>query len=455
MSRYVIIATAGRPVDWSVVKYDINGETYVTCASFIALAEYLRCRSDNNVDVIVIFPDSVDRRDVKCLREEFHNHGLKNFKFIFAEIEGNIRGLKFLGELYAIPSIILCVSSIYYLEGSKIVFDLTHGWNILPSLAMYCISLIKGLIEADVYIAEPCIVRTRARCGEDCLSNDIDVTLRIHKVDMPIFSKLYINISKVRETIDSISKIIPNVDKNMFHNIVNCVECLSSGVITLGWYYLYKIFNDSNNRRSIDYVENQLKNIIQILLEEELSVPEDVTLAHMSGRRVVNGDFITYRKRCSREGLFQLLYEILRFIIIIRILKKLGYYGDNVPGLSISFNKLQELLKELKNTNIMDKPTYLVTFENLRGVRRECSRNIKDFCEHIASKLGIDREKVDVIACWDKEDREKVCRNVVAHSGFTCPIVKECSINELKVNRDIERKIEEFGNKLVEYLLKI
>ncbi|NPA99903.1 MAG: hypothetical protein GXO10_00850 [Crenarchaeota archaeon] len=456
MSRYVIIATAGRPADWNVVKYEIDGHKYTTCASFIALAKHLKCRDDSDVKVIVVFPDSVDRNDIKCLISEFEKNDLRDYIFIFTEVEGNIGGRKFQGDLYAVPAVILCLSSIYFLDGFKIVFDLTHGWNILPSLTMYSISLIKKLVNADIYIAEPCITRTGFKCGDTCDSDKINVILKMHMISMPISARLFIDLCKVNHAIRCISTICSNFDVDVLNYIVNCVEYFSNGVITLGWYYMYKIFEKNN------FIENMLREFLERLLEDELKIPEDVYVAHLTGRRVVKNETVEYRIRCPREALFQLLYEILRFIVIIRIFRELGYRGSSVPGLSIEFHKLEELLDRLSNVGIIDKALYLVTINNLKNFKRECSyaSRYRDFCEYEASKRGSDKKQVNVIDLWrdyekdrNREKMDRICRNVVAHSGLVCPIVKRCSMASIEINRDLDEDICDFGNDLIRYLL--
>ncbi len=76
-------------------------------------------------------------------------------KIVRIEVSGYIRGVKYCGDIYAVPVALLSILLREYLEGKKLILDLTHGWNILPTLAMYAASLVRQMLNVEICLSEP------------------------------------------------------------------------------------------------------------------------------------------------------------------------------------------------------------------------------------------------------------------------------------------------------------
>jgi len=465
-----IIATIGRPTEWNIVKYQINNLPYTTCASFIALSEHFRDIYNSSVRIFLIVPDSVNREDLNCLKEELTHHNLKDSTdLVFVEVRGEIGGVRYLGDIYAIPAAILCIASLCILNRSRIIFDLTHGWNVLPSLIMYTISLIKNLTDSQVFIAEPYVGRKGGKeCGQLVKDEEIKSKLSILRLELPIEAQLNVSFKNIENAIKNIYMLYidnfsdkskrNNAIPDILINSVQAVEYFRNGIITLGWYHVYKILSEY---KSINNVRNIIREILELILNNEIRIPEDDRKALECVRKVVKDNEIMYNASCSKLTLFQFLYEVLSFIVLLDVYERAGYFGQNLPGLSVKLDKVESIVRYLRDVKLMCNPVYLVVYENLRKAREDYNKykSIReDFCEYQAKKLGSDRSSIDVIKRWResnrKSDKDKVCRDIVAHSGLTCPIVRRfSSYNEFEINRERLDDIDKFSKEFIQYLL--
>jgi len=435
-----IIAPIGNPRNWSYVKYYKDDSTYLSCASFVALAKFLSDRGCK-VHLTLVVPDSVPDDDITCLIREVERALNVCPDILKVEAVGSISGIRYEGDLLAIPTAVIALSLREYLRGNEVVVDLTHGWNVLPTLSMYAIALIGSMLKMRIFITEPFIggEKKLPRCGEDTEK------IQDKELEFPILRITEINIERVRSKLNTdigeIMNIIHNLKDNsiidedsskILEYVTLSAEYYRRGIITLGWYYIYKILNSYEN------ITEKLRSIVENIINNEIKVTDE--------RRKLYNNTIRYTFKCShnREALLYLMYDLAIFVKILQAYEKVNYKTGK-PGQNLKFSKVESILEDLYSSGILDENVYSICMVEIEKIKKAKTQSY--------TRSTTSREEVVDIVEQAKVDKEKAYRNILAHCGLVNPIVREVSSMEVKINVDnniedlLKNMLIEFSNK--------
>ncbi len=428
-SRVAVIAPIGNPTQWYYVRYVIDNWSLATCASFVALARYLADQG-REVNLVLIVPDSISDNDLDCLKCEIDRVLKTKPEIVRIEISGYIRGIQYCGDIYAMPVTLLSILLREYLEGKRLVLDLTHGWNILPTLAMYAVSPVRQMLGVEIYLSEP-HVRGREdlpRCT-DIVQYETKIKtveynlsrLRVIRMEsLGQISKLRTSLNKIRETYAPLESYgLNKEDIRFLEYAVLASEFYSRGIVTVGWHFMRRLYEYDSPRERVF-------KIVNFIISSELEVQDD--------KREISDNVVRYKFKLPKEYLLYLVYDLIVFSKILDIYERdLGYRHGNRPGASIDFEKLVKMVKSLHELGVIDSTSYNVCMVE---IGKYCRGWIKNFCEHKARELGFYKvDDVDVLK-MAKEDKEKALRHLIAHCGFVCPIVKEITPKTVKLEID-------------------